>query len=91
MSTQILKDRWYKTIGYVDTQADGKLVFMDASYNVLGYYDPETDETRDSSYNSIGYGNLGGTFYNECTASYKGQQHCRSQGNDGGKCPKLCG
>ena len=58
MSTQTLKDKNYRVIGYIDTQPDGKQVGKDANYRVKGYYDPKANQTKDANYRVVGQGNL---------------------------------
>lgn len=58
MSTQTLKDRHYRIIGYIETKSDGSQVGKDAHYRVKGYYDPRTNQTKDAHYRIVGTGNL---------------------------------
>lgn len=58
MSRQTLTDARYRTIGYIDTAADGKQTGRDARLHTVGYYDPRTNLTRDERLRSIGTGNL---------------------------------
>ncbi len=56
MSTEIVKDG--QVIGYIETRIDGKLVAKDTRYRIRGYYDAETNQTRDFTYKIVGQGNL---------------------------------
>ena len=58
MSTQTLQDSSYRTIGYIETEYDGRQVGKDASYRVVGYYYPQSNETKDACYCTVGHGNL---------------------------------
>jgi len=62
MSKQVLKDKNYNIIGYIETQPNGTLVLKDAHYNIRGYYDPRSNQTKDARFNIIGQGNLLGTL-----------------------------
>ncbi len=66
MSRQVIKDRNYRTIGYIETMSDGKQKALDANYRVLGYYDPRRDVTTDSNHRTIAHGNvLSGLIYDD--------------------------
>jgi len=58
MSTQVLKDRHFKIIGYIETRPDGTQVAKDEHYSIKGYYDPKTNQTKDVHYSIVGRGNL---------------------------------
>jgi hypothetical protein len=58
MSTQTLQDSSYRTIGYIETEYDGRQVGKDASYRIVGYYYPQSNETKDDCYRMVGHGNL---------------------------------
>jgi len=58
MSRQEIKDKNYRTIGYIETMSDGKQKALDASYRTLGYFDPRTNVTQDVSYRTIAQGNV---------------------------------
>lgn len=81
---RVLRNSQYKIIGYVETDTDGKQVVRDASYHIKGYYNPETDTTRDASYRLIGYGNLlGGMSYDDSAISHASEGYAPSQDDDG--------
>jgi hypothetical protein len=66
MSREAIKDKNYRTIGYIETMSDGKQKAMDASYRTLGYYDPKRNLTQDSNYRTIAQGNvLSGLIYDK--------------------------
>lgn len=58
MKRQTLTDARYRTIGYIDTAADGRQTARNARLHVVGYYDPDTDTTRDARLHTVGHGNL---------------------------------
>jgi hypothetical protein len=58
MSRQTLTDARYRTIGYIDTAADGTQTGKDARLQAVGYYDPRTNLTRDERLRTVGSGNL---------------------------------
>ncbi len=57
MNQETLKDVAGTTIGYIETQDNGKQVLKDADNNIKGYYEPEGDHTRDADYNIVAKGN----------------------------------
>ncbi len=58
MPQQTLKDRNNNTIGYIQTDSKGKQTIKDKNLVVKGYYDPETNVTKDRNHRVIGRGNL---------------------------------
>jgi hypothetical protein len=58
MNRQTLKDARYRTIGYIDTAADGRQTVRDARVRIVGYYDPRSNLTRDARLHTVGSGNL---------------------------------
>ena len=64
MATEVLKDRSYRIVGYLETSLDGKKVLKNSQYRILGYYNPHTNVTTDAAYKIVGYGNLLMTLIN---------------------------
>ena len=58
MAQQTLKDRSNNTIGYILTDAKGRQTIKDKNMVVKGYYDPETNVTKDKNLRVVGRGNL---------------------------------
>jgi hypothetical protein len=58
MAQQTLKDRNNNTIGYILTDAKGRQTIKDKNMVVRGYYDPETNVTKDKNLRVVGRGNL---------------------------------
>jgi hypothetical protein len=58
MHTQTLTDDRYRTIGYIDTAADGMQTAKNARLLIVGYYDPRTNLTLDDRLRTVGSGNL---------------------------------
>ena len=58
MTTQVLKNAHFDTIGYIETDADGTQTGKDAHDNTVGYYRPGSDQTTDRLSNVVGYGNF---------------------------------
>ena len=58
MERQILRDFYYKVIGYIDTDENGVQWLRDPQYRVLGKYEPTTNLTRDFYGVVIGHGNI---------------------------------
>lgn len=65
MAKETIKDKQYRTLGYIEDMSGGKLKAMDARYRTLGYYDPKTNKTQDAQYRTIADGNvLSGLIFN---------------------------
>jgi hypothetical protein len=58
MSREAIKDKNFRTIGYIETMSDGKQKALDANFRTLGYYDPKRNATQDSSFRTIAQGNV---------------------------------
>jgi hypothetical protein len=56
MSTEVQKDG--VTIGWIETDINGKQVAKDTRLRIRGHYDPKTNQTRDYTYKVVGQGNL---------------------------------
>ena len=57
MSRETLKDARFSTIGFIDTDANGKQTARDAHFSTVGYYDPRTNATVDSHFRRVSTGN----------------------------------
>ncbi|WP_052408713.1 lysozyme inhibitor LprI family protein [Paraburkholderia acidipaludis] len=57
-SDQVLKDARGNIIGRISQKRDGRLELVDDRLRPRGYYDPKTDETKDSRLRIVGKGNL---------------------------------
>src|ERR1044071_1686414 len=53
MTRQTIQDKNYRTIGYIETMADGRQKALDNNYRTLGYYDPKRNVTQDASYKTV--------------------------------------
>lgn len=58
MSRTAIRDRNYRTLGYIETMPDGRQKALNANYRTLGYYDPDRDVTMDANYRTIARGNV---------------------------------
>jgi len=58
MSTQVLKDRNSKILGYIEIKPDGSQVGKDYYQRIKGYYNPKTNQTKDFYQRVVGTGNL---------------------------------
>jgi hypothetical protein len=58
MSRETIKDKNFRTIGYVETMSDGKQKALDANFRTLGYYDPKRNVTQDANYRTVAQGNV---------------------------------
>lgn len=66
MSRQTLKDARFRTIGYIDTEPDGRQTARDDRFRVVGYYDPGMNLTKDDRLRTVGYGNLLASLIHGC-------------------------
>lgn len=57
MKEQVLRDKSNRKIGKIK-EINGKLEIRNPSNQLLGRYDPKSDQTRDKSNRLIGKGNL---------------------------------
>jgi hypothetical protein len=58
MSREPIKDKNFRTIGYIETMSDGRQKALDGSFRTLGYYDPKRNVTQDASFRTIAQGNV---------------------------------
>ena len=58
MGRETVKDKNFQTLGYIETAIDGRERALDASYSVLGFYDPNRDVTMDAQANTVAEGNV---------------------------------
>jgi hypothetical protein len=58
MGRETIKDRDYRTIGYVETTPDGKKKAIDVNFRTLGYYDPKRNITTDLDFHIIAQGDV---------------------------------
>lgn len=58
MNVQTIQDKNHKTIGYIETDSQGRQTIKDKNHSTKGYYDPKTNVTKDKNHKTIGYGNL---------------------------------
>ena len=58
MAQQILKDKNFRIIGYIDTDSSGKQTIKDPNFRIKGYYDPKANQTKDLNFRIVGSGNL---------------------------------
>lgn len=66
MSRTAIKDRNFRTLGYIETMPDGRQKALNANFRTLGYYDPHRDVTTDANFRTIAQGNvLSALIYDE--------------------------
>ncbi|WP_304219608.1 hypothetical protein, partial [Phenylobacterium aquaticum] len=53
-----IKDRQYRTVGYVETDRHGRQRALNARYQTVGHFDPARNETRDARYRVVARGNV---------------------------------
>ena len=58
MSREILKDRNFLIIGYIDTKPNGDKVLFDRNLLILGYYEAHSDLTKDRNFIIVGHGDI---------------------------------
>jgi hypothetical protein len=64
MSREAIKDKQFRTIGYIETMSDGKQKALDSQFRTLGYFDPKRNITQDAQFRTIANGNvLSGLIY----------------------------
>ena len=68
MNRVVLKDSAFRIIGYVQTENNGRQRAMDAGFRTLGYYEPQSDTTKDASFRIVARGNAvsGLVFPRQC-------------------------
>lgn len=54
---EAIRDGQYRTVGYVETDRDGKQRALNARYQTVGHFDPTRNETRDATYKVVARGN----------------------------------
>ena len=65
MNRQPIKDRQFRTMGYIETLHDGKQKALSAQFRTLGHFDPKQNVTRDAQFRTIANGNvLSGLIFN---------------------------
>jgi hypothetical protein len=67
MSRQIIKDRDFRIIGYIEDISGNRQKAMDAKFNVLGYYDHQRDVTTDAHFSLVGRGNILATLIDQAS------------------------
>ena len=64
MSRETIKDRNFRTLGYIETLSGGKKKALDANLRTLGYYDPKRNVTQDANLRTVANGDvLSGLIY----------------------------
>ncbi len=58
MSRETIRDRAYRTIGYIEREPDGRQKVLDAQFRTRGHYDPRQDVTTDAAYRTVARGNV---------------------------------
>lgn len=58
MSRSALTDPKFRIVGYIDTGQDGRAKGLNARYEIVGYYDPVRDQTRDARLRVVARGNI---------------------------------
>lgn len=58
MSTEILRDARFNTIGHLETKSNGDQILRDAHFTILGYYDSRNNITQDAHFRTIEVGNI---------------------------------
>lgn len=57
MSRATLKDAHFRTIGFIDTDTNGKQTARNAHFITVGFYDPRTNATVDAHFRRVSSGN----------------------------------
>ncbi|ACK81029.1 hypothetical protein [Methylorubrum extorquens] len=58
MNRERIKDRYQRTLGFIETQSNGKQRALDAKGRTLGFFDPQQDTTKDAAQRTIAHGNV---------------------------------
>lgn len=58
MSRERIKDRNLRTLGFIETQSNGKQRALDANGRTLGFFDPQQGTTKDAAQRTIAHGNV---------------------------------
>lgn len=58
MNRERIKDRYQRTLGFIETQSDGKQRALDANGRTLGFFDPRQGTTKDAAQRTIAHGNV---------------------------------
>ena len=58
MTSEVIRNRSFQLMGFVETRSDGTQVAKDRNHRILGYFNPKSNDTRDATYKVIGRGNL---------------------------------
>ncbi|MGW5840025.1 hypothetical protein ACWFZ6_18640 [Methylorubrum extorquens] len=58
MSRERIKDRYQRTLGFIETQSNGKQRALDAKGQTLGFFDPHQGTTKDAAQRTIAHGNV---------------------------------
>ena len=58
MSREAIKDKNFRTLGYIETMSDGKQKALDTNFRTLGTYDPKRNITQDTNFRTIAQGNV---------------------------------
>jgi len=58
VSRQAIKDKQFRTIGYIETMNDGKQKALDPQFRTLGHFDPKRNVTQDPQFRTIANGNV---------------------------------
>ena len=65
MARQAIKDKNFRTVGYIEDMPGGKQKALDANFRTLGRYDPRSNKTQDANFRTIATGNvLSGLIFN---------------------------
>jgi len=57
VTKQTIKDKQFRTLGYIETMPDGKQKATDHLFRTLGYYDPKRNVTTDHLFRTLAQGN----------------------------------
>lgn len=58
MRRERIKDRDLQTLGFIETQSNGKQRALDANGRTVGFFDPQQGTTKDAVQRTIAHGNV---------------------------------
>lgn len=58
MTKQVIKDRRFRIVGYIETKDNGDKVIKDYRFRILGYYKKNLDQTQDAHFRLVARGDV---------------------------------
>ena len=58
MAEQIIKDSYFRILGYIETKPNGDKIGKDSYRRIVGYYEAKTDITKDFYRRIVAHGDI---------------------------------